>query len=211
MSPSTPTAACRSEECLVACALDGAAFELRPGTTREVRLATPEDKARVMDTLFGLRPVRPGELSLFGRDAADLAPDERLALNRRLAAVFAEGGLISNLRVWENLVLPACWASRTGPSPFEAEALELFDDLGLDADLAGRLPSRLTCFERKAIAFVRGLLTHPDAMVFDSVLEHLSEEERRRAARFEELFRARCMRGAILRIEVAHARAGHHA
>ncbi len=211
MSASAPAAARPTGECAIACALGGAVFELRPGATQEIRLSTPEDKVRLMDTLFGLCPARPGELSLFGRDAATFAPAERLALNRRLAAVGPEGGLISNLKVWENLVLPACWTSRTGPSPFEAEARALFDELGLDAALAGRLPGRLTGFERKAVAFIRGLLMRPDVMVFDSLLEHLSETERQRAARFGDLFRARCMRGAILRVEVARAGAGNHA
>jgi phospholipid/cholesterol/gamma-HCH transport system ATP-binding protein len=109
-----------------------------------------------------------------------------------LAVVAPRGGLIGNLKVWENLVLPVEYHGRTTLSMLEARAERLFRALGVAqerfVELCGLLPERLTEFERRLAAFVRGMLAEPEIMVYDGVFDGLARNEAQKAARFDPLF-----------------------
>lgn len=111
------------------------------------------------------------------------------------AVVRPDGGLISNLRVWENLALPLEYHDLPGSETIESRALEVFLDTGLTADEAARitglLPDELTRYERCLTSFVRGMLIEPEILVFNAVFDGLTHDETVRVARFHALFRHR--------------------
>ena len=116
----------------------------------------------------------------------------RLRESAPLAVVAPRGGLIGNLKVWENLVLPVQYHGRTTLSMLEARAARLFRALGVAqerfVELCGLLPERLTEFERRLAAFVRGVLAEPEIMVYDGLFDGIARNEAHRAARFDPLF-----------------------
>jgi len=128
-------------------------------------------------------------------------PEQRAALLRQLrataplAVVAPRGGLIGNLKVWENLVLPVEYhagALRAPLRSLEARAERLFRALGVAqerfVELCGLLPERLTEFERRLAAFVRGMLAEPEIMVYDGLFDGLARNEAQKAARFDPLY-----------------------
>jgi phospholipid/cholesterol/gamma-HCH transport system ATP-binding protein len=128
-------------------------------------------------------------------------PEQKAGFLRRLreAAPFAvvapRGGLIGNLKVWENLVLPVEYHGRAPLAPLrvlEARAERLFRALGVAqerfVELCGLLPERLTEFERRLAAFVRGMLAEPEVMVYDGLFDGLARNEAQKAARFDPLY-----------------------
>jgi len=139
-----------------------------------------------------------------GRRYRVVAPraEQKTQLLRRLrtaapvAVVAPRGGLIGNLKVWENLLLPVQYHPRhvvPAPASLEARAESFFAALGLARerffDLCALLPERLTEFERRLVAFVRGLLAEPEIMVYDGLFDGLARPEVQKAVRFDALFR----------------------
>jgi predicted ABC-type transport system involved in lysophospholipase L1 biosynthesis ATPase subunit len=110
-----------------------------------------------------------------------------------VAIVAARGGLIGNLKVWENLVLPIAYRGEVHLDELEARAEKLFRELGVlrgrFAELCALLPDRLSEFERRLAAFVRAMLAEPEIMVYDSLFDGLTRAEIEKATRFDRLFR----------------------
>jgi len=133
-------------------------------------------------------------------------PEQKAGFLRRLretapvAVVAPRGGLIGNLKVWENLVLPVEYHGRAPAAPqrvpplraLEARAERLFRALGVAqerfVELCGLLPERLTEFERRLAAFVRGMLAEPEIMIYDGLFDGIARNEAHKAARFDPLF-----------------------
>ena len=119
----------------------------------------------------------------------------RLRESAPLAVVAPRGGLIGNLKVWENLVLPVQYHAGAFAAPLralEARAGRLFRALGVAqerfVELCGLLPERLTEYERRLAAFVRGVLAEPEIMVYDGLFDGIARNEAHKAARFDPLF-----------------------
>jgi predicted ABC-type transport system involved in lysophospholipase L1 biosynthesis ATPase subunit len=127
---------------------------------------------------------RPSLKTQLMRKLGDTAP---------VAIVAARGGLIGNLKVWENLVLPIAYRGEARLDELETRAGKLFADLGVlrerFAELCALLPERLSEFERRLAAFVRAMLAEPQIMVYDGLFEGLTRAEIDKAASFDRLFR----------------------
>lgn len=103
-----------------------------------------------------------------------------------------DGGLIGNLKIWENVVLPAAWRADARLADLEAKAHDVLDELGFDrgwfARVCGAFPETLSSFEARVVSLVRAVLGAPEVLVCDRLLEGLSRTEAQRAARFPAVF-----------------------
>ncbi|MBE9609386.1 hypothetical protein [Chitinilyticum piscinae] len=90
----------------------------------------------------------------------------------RVAAVEGHAVLISNLRVWENLALPAWYHFSESPDAFESHVggmLEALDwDEARQQQFTGSLPQALSAADRRVAQLLRGLLLQPAALVADA-------------------------------------------
>ena len=126
---------------------------------------------------------RPALKAQLMRRLGDLAP---------IGVVAGDGGLIGNLKVWENLVLPVTYLGATPLEELEARAESLFREFGIlrarFAELCAALPDRLSAFERRLAAFVRAMLVEPEIMLYDRLFDGLTRAEAENAARFDRVF-----------------------
>ena len=138
------------------------------------------------------------------RSAIRNAIVERLVDAEGAAVVRADGGLIGNLKAWENLVLPATYHTNARVLDLEANARHLFAEFGVSgADferLCSRLPEELNRFERRLCAFVRAMLTEPQFVVYDSLFNGLTREETVKVVSFDRRFHERFTRGTSLHL-----------
>jgi phospholipid/cholesterol/gamma-HCH transport system ATP-binding protein len=119
---------------------------------------------------------------------------ERLVDTALAAIVPANGGLIGNLKLWENLVLPAEYHRDGAPRYREQKerAAALYAEFGVSGagfeTLCTTLPDHLGRFERRLSAFVRAMLTEPRIMVYDSLFDGLNREETGKVLAFDRTF-----------------------
>lgn len=159
-------------------------------------------KDELLAALYELRPRRGARLVLFGTDVGGLAERERLELLRRVGFVPANGGLVSSLNAWENISLPIAYhAPRRLPAAL-AEVRELLAELGgVEEDMLAKLPEDMTLYERRLAAYIRALLERPELLVVETPGAGLGPTKRRRAARFPEVYHARCPGGTFVQFD----------
>jgi predicted ABC-type transport system involved in lysophospholipase L1 biosynthesis ATPase subunit len=116
----------------------------------------------------------------------------RLMASGPAGLVPSDGGLVGNLKIWENLALPAAWRGETEYGELEQRARGLFSALGFPAEdfpsLCRSMPEDLSRLEARIVAFVRAVLGEPDLLVYDGLFDGLTRAETDRALGVDRLF-----------------------
>ena len=153
-----------------------------PGSGRVHQVEFELELGQIYHAVVGSTPVREAMIEKF----ADMP---------FAAIVPADGGLIGNLKVWENLVLPAAYHGSLRSSDLETQAAAVLAGFGISGAkfevLCTTLPDHLDRFERRLCAFVRAMLTQPRLMVYDSLFDGLTREETAKVLQFDQSYRAR--------------------
>ncbi|MDO8261949.1 MAG: hypothetical protein Q7T21_01855 [Gallionella sp.] len=140
-------------------------FELDQGNRYSVVVHSEEDKDKFLE-LF----LRPPETAI-------ISPD---------------GGLLNNIRIDENLLLPLSYHGLLTEST-EQHIVELFGVCGLNEvetqELLTKLPSQLSTYQKRLIGFVRSALVNPRVMVYDSIWGDMPKAEIEQVQRFDGFFR----------------------
>ena len=142
-------------------------------------LITPKDEVNATLTrlLIGLTPASQGSIKLFGSYVSTMTVREVYACRQRIGVVYPSGGLVSNLKVWENLTLPLAYHTPLGEDEIESRGRSVLARLGYTGGLM-ELPGHLTLFQKKLIGFGRAMLTDPLLMLYESPLQGLNRDER---------------------------------
>lgn len=155
-------------------------LRVSPGESVKVVAASGEHKNELRALLLAWEAPRQGVVRLFGEALAELAEEERIALYRRVGVVPENGGLISNLKTWENILLPASYHLGMTADAVETEVVELFRRFGYTDEaieaLMGRLPDGLSLLEKRLAALARARLMDPDILIYDYLFAGLPRE-----------------------------------
>jgi ABC-type transporter Mla maintaining outer membrane lipid asymmetry ATPase subunit MlaF len=159
-------------------------------------------KAELLAAIHDMRPPHGARLFVLGADVGLLPEAERVALLGRVGFVPADGGLLSSLNGWENIVLPVSYHSpRRLPQLYDEVRGVLEDAGGVDERLLAKLPEEMSLYEKRLCAYARALLEMPRLLVVDSPRAGLGPTKRRRAARFAETYHARCPGGTYVELD----------
>jgi ABC-type transporter Mla maintaining outer membrane lipid asymmetry ATPase subunit MlaF len=159
-------------------------------------------KEELLAAMHELRPRKGARLVLLGTEVGALPEAERLALLARVGFVPASGGLVSSLNAWENISLPVAYHAPGKLSAALGEVHALLGELGgVDDNLLARLPEDMTLYERRLAAYIRALLESPELLVVENLAGGLGPTKRKRAARFAEVYRARCPGGTFVQFD----------
>ena len=138
-------------------------------------------KTTLLRLLFlSLRPTR-GLISIFGRDAAKLDPNETAALRQRIGIVFQDFRLLDHLSTYENVALPLRVQGREEAS-YRAEVSELLGWVGL-GDRMHVLPPVLSGGEKQRAAIARALISRPEILLADEPTGNVDPSLARRLLR----------------------------
>jgi len=177
--------------------LEGSLFlpidlEVIPGTGVIVHSSDHDATVELIDLINALAPRTGGEVLLFGNDPANLGETAQLELRRDAGYTTTGAGLISNLKVWENVVLPL-HARGLASSPKELEQLEEmlveafaeagFNEIWLRANLH-ESTDRLSEFEKIICGLVRCHLAGFRLLIGDCLFGGI---DRSRAARLSKM------------------------
>ena len=144
-------------------------ISLAPGAAAGWMTPDHECSTVMMETVLGLRPPPPGAAVWFGRDLAAEPATRILAILRRLAPLTAAGGLIGNLNLGDNIMLPVAdrRPSGCGESVLTLERLIEQEPWTswMDAGRLTCLPFQCSPVERFLSGVLRARLLEPDAIV----------------------------------------------
>jgi len=158
----------------------------------------------LVSAVLEVNPGPQARLVLLGVDVDGLRPAGRAALRERIAYLPADGGLLSNLNAWENMVLPIGFHHPRQLSGVEAQVKGLLEGLVVDPrTLLAKLPERMTSYEKKLTAYVRIALEKPDLVLAEEEPGGMDPAERAAATRFPAVYLEHCPAGTYVQLEVA--------
>lgn len=141
---------------------------LSAGEMRVLQVSTPEAKTHLIELMVGEQLPAQGSVLLRGVPVTAVKPGS-------IGWVPASGGLISNLKAWENVTLPLWYhGKRHQVSETEEAVAAWLGELGVaQAEWERFMASpaaRLSPIERKLAGLLRGLLLEPTLLVLDASL-----------------------------------------
>ena len=141
-------------------------LDIAPGEFLAIMGRSGSGKTTLLNLLAGLDQPTAGSVTFEGRNLADLAEGEMVALRRaRLGFVFQSFGLIPLLSAYENVELPLhlggiSWRER------RQRAAQALAQVGLDSRM-GHRPYELSGGEQQRVALARALVINPAALFAD--------------------------------------------
>jgi len=146
-------------------------FEIRGGEACKFIVPSDCDERDFLHTIVGLNRPSNGRVRVLGRDIYALDERQLVALFQRVAVVWRGGGVVSNLKVWENIALPVCYHFNRRPEEIEGRVVEICRAIGMDASpqWLASLPDPLPESEKSLIGVVRAMLMEPELILYDSI------------------------------------------
>lgn len=155
-------------------------------------IAGPIEKANVflLNVIGGIQPPQyhhqQARVFFQGLDMYESRESVIKEIKKKIAFVFCEGTLISNLTVKENLLLPLQYHY---PGYDDAAVMEKingdFNYFGIP-DVLEKRPAEISHDVRKKLAFIRASLQEPELIVMNKPLFNLEEHERDQVAQYLE-------------------------
>lgn len=169
-----------------------ASFRIGAGVACKLVTESDLDRDLLLHLLLGSERPTAGEVVLFGEPLGGLEEDRVLPLLARMGIVWGSGGFISNLKIWENIVLPVWYHQGREPASCEGQVVELLRRLGIGDNLMPgylrSLPGALPVQARRLLACARVALLDPEVVIYSSVFEGLQRDVRARLESFASWF-----------------------
>lgn len=152
-------------------------LRINPGSMHQIRMHSDQEADLLVQTIFGERVPESGAILFEDQELTDLSADEWSRFRRSLALVNAKGGLISNLKLWENITLPFLYHHADIPAATEEQAMTLLEKLGYTGNIWA-LPGHLTPMERVMAAFVRATVSGAGLIIYAGNLDETAKAQR---------------------------------
>jgi phospholipid/cholesterol/gamma-HCH transport system ATP-binding protein len=169
-----------------------ASFSIGAGVACKLVTESNLDLDLLLHLLLGSAAAERGEVVLFGEALRGMTEERALDCFSRMGIVWKDGGFISNLKVWENILLPVMYHRNAKPASREGQVVELLGRLGVGEDLAPdylqRLPGDLSAQTRRLLGCARVALTDPEIVIYESAFEGLHRDVRVRLESFAAWF-----------------------
>lgn len=152
-------------------------FEIQRNSKAVFIFEKYEQGEEFLKMLTGMKKPGSGEVFLMGQNLKELTREQIFELRKRIAIVFKNGGLISNLKAWENLLLPALYHKVSDKEKTEKKGIELLKEFQFKKEPMCSV-AQLTNLEKRIIAIARGFLMNPEIMFFEYPFDGLSQSEK---------------------------------
>jgi predicted ABC-type transport system involved in lysophospholipase L1 biosynthesis ATPase subunit len=163
-------------------------------------------RRQLVSAILDLRPDPDARLVMLGVDVDGLQPTGRAALRDRIAFLPADGGLLSSLNAWENIVLPIGFHRPERLHEVAARVYGMLARLGADPSaLLAKLPERMSLYEKNLTGYVRIALERPELLIAEDAQGGLDSVERAAAERFPAAYLEDCPGGTFVQLEAASA------
>lgn len=186
-------------------------LRLHGGEVGVVCVKSLEQGMAFVDALMGLKPPLEGRVELLGTSLHGLPESARLSLVSQIS--HAGGGLISNLKVWENLVLPAFFHQVIPTEEVEHRLLVAMEHIQHKDDwLQNRLkalPDTLSTCSRRMVGLLRCAIQRPPLIVTEFLLDDLEEAPVEQLLKMLAWLKSQAPDMAVLMVNLGPIDAGH--
>lgn len=149
-------------------------LRLTPGSFHFLTGPSGAGKTTLLKLCYLELAASAGEVTVFGRPAAELGRNDIAMLRRRIGVVHQDCRFLDHLPLAENVALPLATANQ--PVERHSEELnELLDWVGLRSRKRA-LPPQLSGGERQRAALARALIMSPDVILADEPTGNLDWE-----------------------------------
>ena len=115
---------------------------------------------------------------LRGREPAGLDQAELCQLRRQIAVVPSKGGLVSNLKFWENITLPLVYHNGEVTAHEEQTGLAYLERPGIYGETHGPARPISHPYDRRVAVLVRAFLQQPRIILYSNCLDGLPPASR---------------------------------
>lgn len=142
-------------------------LELYEGDFTVVMGASGSGKSTLLYTLSGMDKPTAGQVIYKGENIAAY-PESKLARLRQgdFGFIFQQMHLVSNLTLFENIVVPGYLNKSATAREVDDRAAELLDKMGITS-MMGRLPSQVSGGEQQRAAIARSVISRPKLLFAD--------------------------------------------
>ena len=124
------------------------------------------------------RPLE-GRVTIMGKDIYEITEEEFVSLFRNIGVVTETGDMISNLKVWENIVLPSWYHGGEKIEHIEKRLSAMLEESHNEAlnltHLLPATPAELTPQQRRIASFFRVHLLAPDYFVYCGLTDAMNK------------------------------------
>lgn len=165
---------------------DGLDLDVRRGEILAIVGGSGTGKSVLLRTILGLKAPDGGTVEVLGKRLADLDPDARAPVLKRMGVLFQDGALFSAMTVAQNIRLPFNEHTRLDPKLVGQLIRVKLAMVGLPQDAGAKLPSELAGGMRKRAGLARAIALDPDVLFLDEPTAGLDPIG---AAKFDSLIR----------------------
>lgn len=122
----------------------------------------------LLKLMSGILQPESGEVIFEGKNLYDLKGEEAKSSFRKIGYIFRIGGLISNLNIRENLLLPFdnYYPEISRENKIE-KIMELFSEFSLNEKILDQRPAEITIQTNKLLLFIRTYLYDPSLIFYE--------------------------------------------
>ena len=146
--------------------LDQVSFHLEHGETKIILGVAGTGKTLLLKLALGLLKPDSGHIYVLGHDVTAMREEELFDLRRQIGMIFQESALFDSLTVRENVAYRLI-EEGTPPEEVDARVREALRFVELERTI-DMFPSELSGGMRRRVAIARGIITHPDVLLYDS-------------------------------------------
>lgn len=147
--------------------LTGIDLDVYKGDFTVVMGASGSGKSTLLYALSGMDKPTSGEIVYNGKDLAKLSEKELTLLRRKdFGFVFQKMHLVSNMTMFENVVVPAYLNKDITAHKTDEKARKLFETMGISA-VSDHLPSQCSGGEQQRCAIIRAVINEPSMLFAD--------------------------------------------
>lgn len=151
--------------------------EIEAGSKVLIVTSREEESTLLLRLISGSRLPEQGSVFVQGRSTKETSPEELMLVRRTLGILPFNGGLISNLKMWDNIFLPFYFHKGKSESVVDETVLNYLQKMNCSGKQMA-LPAHLSLYEKRVAAFIRAAIMQPDIMIYCNTLEVISKTER---------------------------------
>ena len=150
-------------------------LEIYEGDFTVIMGSSGSGKSTLLYSLSGMDTITDGSILFEGTDIAKMK-EKQLAMLRRhkFGFVFQQMNLVSNLSLYENVVVPA-YLTKQDRKMVNQRADELLSQVGIK-EQKKRLPSQVSGGEQQRTCMVRAIMNHPQIIFADEPTGALNKQ-----------------------------------